>query len=58
MVMGMLTNLRWKLWGWASWLAYWLCPDKKALTLIVRVGTENARIALDAAKGEEGKRGQ
>lgn len=41
-----MTELRWKLWEWASWLAWWLCPDKKALALIQRHGTITSRAAM------------
>lgn len=34
-----MSDLRWKLWEWASWLAWWLCPDKNALALIMKHGT-------------------
>lgn len=42
-----MTAIRWKLWEWASWIAYYLCPDKKALALIQAHGTIIARKALD-----------
>lgn len=45
-----MTNLRWKLWVAASWLAYWLCPDKKALALIQKYGTDMSRLAMDGVK--------
>lgn len=50
----MLLSMRWKLWEVASWIAYWLCPDKKALDLVARVGTINARKALDEARSARG----
>lgn len=46
----MTRALRWKLWEFASWLAYWLCPDKEALGLIQSVGTERVRQAMDEAR--------
>lgn len=48
-----MTAIRWKLWEWASWLAYLLCPDKKALTLIQRYGTEMSRAAMDEVKARK-----
>lgn len=42
--------LRWKLWEMAAWLAWWLCPDKKALGLIMQHGTIISRQAMDASK--------
>lgn len=50
--MSSMMELRWKLWEGASWLAYWLCPDKKALTLIMKHGTIVSRAALQAARDE------
>lgn len=45
-----MADLRWKLWEWASWLAWWLCPDKKALSLIQQHGTILSRMALDESR--------
>lgn len=45
-------KLRWTLWEWASWLAWWLCPDKKALALIQQHGTIMSRAVLDQLKQE------
>lgn len=45
-----MSNIRWKLWELASWMAYWLCPDKKALALIMQNGTIVSRAALDATR--------
>ena len=44
--------LRWKLWEMAAWLAWWLCPDKKALGLIMRHGAAS-RAAMDAIKDRQ-----
>lgn len=41
-----LTDLRWWLWRYASWLAWWLCPDKKALSLIMKHGTIQSKEAM------------
>lgn len=45
---GLTKAIRWKLWEWAYWLAWWLCPDKKTLSLIQQHGTIMARAALTA----------
>lgn len=50
--MSILTEIRWRLWEAASWLAYWLCPDKKALALIMKHGTTVSRAAIQFARGE------
>lgn len=46
--MNALTSIRWWLWERASWLAWWLCPDKKALRLVMQHGSIMSRAAMDA----------
>lgn len=53
-----MIELRWKLWEAASWIAWWLCPDKKALSLIMQNGTIISRAAMDHVKSQAGKEGK
>jgi len=43
---------RWALWEWASWIAWWLCPDKRALAAVQKHGTIATRAVLDQLKRE------
>lgn len=38
--MALVTDIRWKIWELSVWLSFRLCPDKKALSLMSRIGTE------------------
>lgn len=47
----MILELRWKLWEIASHIAFVLCPDKKALNLVMRLGLERVKAeCLQTAK--------
>lgn len=49
-----MSYLRWILWEWAFWLAYWLCPDKTAWALILKHGTIDARDIMSRRAAKEG----
>lgn len=39
----MILELRWKLWGIASYISFLLCPDKNALNLVMRLGLDKVK---------------
>ena len=45
-----MTELRWKLFEVAAWVAFLLCPDKHALGLVMKHGTIISRASLDEVK--------
>lgn len=40
-------EFRWWLWGWATTIAWRICPDKKAQDWVARVGLENAKRVIE-----------
>lgn len=42
-----MDEIRWKLFEAAALVAYILCPDKKALELVMKHGSITSRAALD-----------
>lgn len=48
--MNLATKFRWWIWEWASRLTYWICPDKKALDLVLRDGWVQTKRSLEKSR--------
>lgn len=51
-----MIGLRWWLWEQAEWLAYHLCPDKKALGVVRKHGWVQAKQAMEYLREQRSTR--
>jgi len=51
--MSKLTEAKWWLWRCSFKIMWTICPDKKALALVSRTGTDRAREAIDYIAGRQ-----